>query len=266
MTRESSSLASGDTVLAYIDESGDPGFGSSRASTTFTLGVVLVSAASWNANFNQVLEFRRRLKRAFGVPVRAEIKANYLIRGSGDLTELNLSPRERFLIYRAHMDFLANSNMKVFAVVGHKQSGQSGLSVYQNVWQTTLQRLERTTRTWNNAPLVLIHDEGENHEIRRMVRKSRRHLTAGSAFDDRKFTMEFDRLIDDPIARHSHESYFLQFADLVAYAGFRRLYEPTAAIKQVVEQGSWQILGSSILQAVTSVKYRTTPGIVEIDV
>lgn len=67
-------------TLAYADESGSAG---AAGSTTFTLGCVLVEAARWPNVFDDVLDYRRFLPDRFGLPVRAEIKANYLLRTGG---------------------------------------------------------------------------------------------------------------------------------------------------------------------------------------
>jgi hypothetical protein len=62
--------------FAYVDESGDKGVAGSKS---YTLGCLLVDAARWTEVFDQVLLYRRFLKKQFGIPVRSEIKANYLV-------------------------------------------------------------------------------------------------------------------------------------------------------------------------------------------
>lgn len=74
--------------LAYVDESGSPGAGSSLS---FTLGCVLVEAARWPDVFDELLEYRRFLRNTFKIPVRAEVKANYLLRNGGPFRQLKLS-------------------------------------------------------------------------------------------------------------------------------------------------------------------------------
>ena len=66
--------------LAYIDESGDVGSAGSR---TYTLGCVLVEAAAWPQTFDDILDFRRALRKRFKLPVTAELRANYLLRSVG---------------------------------------------------------------------------------------------------------------------------------------------------------------------------------------
>jgi len=105
---------------------------------------------------------------------------------------------------------------------------------------------------------MVIHDEGDEATVRKRARKARRAGTAGSAFGAGLLKRPFTRLIDDPIPRSSHQSYFLQLADLDAYAAFRRLYAPPARPVQIVPQTMWDELGSARFRPVRSL-YRGGP-------
>jgi hypothetical protein len=71
--------------LAYIDESGDDGSSGSRS---YTLGCVMVESSAWAASFDGLIAFRRWVRTAFGLRVRDEIKANYLLRNGGAFRNL----------------------------------------------------------------------------------------------------------------------------------------------------------------------------------
>lgn len=86
--------------FAYIDESGNEG---PTGSLTYTLACVLLDAASWAGVFDDLIGFRRFLRYKFKIPVRAELKANYLLRNSGPLTPLQLSEPAQYGIYRQAM-------------------------------------------------------------------------------------------------------------------------------------------------------------------
>ena len=77
-------------LLAYVDESGNTGAIASGGSLTFSLGCVLLDADQWPDAFDQLLNFRRRLRSTYGLPMRAEIKANYLLRNNGPFRKLGL--------------------------------------------------------------------------------------------------------------------------------------------------------------------------------
>lgn len=250
-------------LLAYVDESGNTGDPHKGGTLTYTLGCVLVHIDLWNDAFDQVVDFRRRIRTKFGVLLRPEIKANYLIRGNGDLSSYELSPAQRNLIYRAHMRVLGEIGLRAFAVVINKASNFTTTSAcFDMAWETLLQRLERTSAK-EEEQFMVIHDEGENDAIRKWVRKARRHLTAGSAFTPgASFVNPADRLVDDPISRRSDQSYLIQFADLVAYAGFRAAIPPSRRVALVCPETMWSELGGAIHTPVAALKPRSQPGIV----
>jgi hypothetical protein len=60
----------------------------------------LVDADRCPAAFDEMVAFRRRIKDRFGVLLRHELKANYLLRSSsGDIRSLGLAPAEQGMIY-----------------------------------------------------------------------------------------------------------------------------------------------------------------------
>lgn len=247
--------------MAYIDESGDTGV-SSGSSLTFNLGCVLVDADGWPDAFDEVLAFRRRLRDTFGLPMRAEVKANYLLRNSGPFRTLGLSPSQRHLIYRAHLRVLAQLPARAFAITVDKRSKTTTPThIFDLAWEGMLQRLERTS-TKERVTFMISHDEGENDAVRRWVRRSRRYLTAGSAFGTGTLTSPARRLVDDPIARRSDQSYFIQLADLVAYAAFRSVVPPSKGIAAVCPDTMWNEIGGATHTAVSGLRPRAAPGIV----
>lgn len=226
--------------LAYIDESGNTG----KGSRTYTLGCVLVEGEGWPDTFDRLIDFRRHIRSLFGVPVRAEIKANHLLRNAGAFRPLALSESARFAIYRQHMRLAEKLDLKVFAIVidkGAAARSRPNRPVDDIAWEYLLQRLERFTTKGHHWTLI-VHDEGNALAVRKIVRKSRRAATAGSMMGTGVLRVPFERLIDDPVPRDSSQSYFLQLADLTAYAAFRRLHPPPPRHVQIVPQTMWDEL------------------------
>jgi len=249
-------------LLAYVDESGNTGDVSSGGTVTYTLGCVLIDTDLWPSAFDEMLLFRRRLRSTFGLPMRTEIKANYLLRNSGDLRPLGLGPGARRIIYRAHMRILETLPARAFAIVVDKRPVRRPPAGYFDLaWEGLLQRLERTS-TAEKATFMVMHDEGEDDAIRRWVRRSRRYLTAGSAYGAGTFHNPARLLVDDPVARRSTQSYFIQMADLVAYAAFRAVVPPGPAIAKVCPQLMWDEIGTATHTAVSGLRPRSRPGIV----
>lgn len=227
-------------LLAYVDESGDSGY---DGSTTYTLGCVLLSATSWPTAFDGYIAFRRFLNTRFGIRVRDELKANMLIGGRGSAT--GLGERQRHHVYRQHMRLAAKLGATVFAVVVEKQLiRQRERNPRDIAWEFLLQRLERAS-TNATEPVLLIHDEGETVAVRKLARKARRAGRAGSRFGTGQLTVPFRLLIDDPVSRVSSQSYFVQLADLCAYAAFRRLHPPPARRSHICPTGMWDELGTA---------------------
>lgn len=228
--------------LAYIDESGDAGYKGSR---TYTLGCVLIEDNAWPDAFDAFLTFRRFLRDSFRIRVRDELKANFLLRGSGPLKDLKLGDQQRRAIYRQHMRLAKKLPVRVFAVVIRKEHIQKrSLNPRDVAWEFLLQRIERHSTT-NVSPIMVIHDEGDALDIRKLARKARRANTAGSAFGTQRFRLPARLLIDDPVPRQSDQSLFIQLADLAAFAAYRRLYPPPPGRYPVCHARMWDEIGQA---------------------
>jgi hypothetical protein len=240
--------------LAYIDESGDPGSGSN----TFSLACVLVDENSWLTTLDQIVAFRRWLKKAFGVPLRAELKANFLLGNRGPhFTKKPLSEPARKAIYRQTLRLQPKLGTQAFAVVIDKTKlAAAGGSVLSTAWEQMLNRLERFSSK-NGTRIVVFHDQTDQATVRKMARRARRFGYVGAHYGGGTLPRPFINLLDDPVPRDSRDSYLLQIADLAAYAAFRRIYPPSARIASMVPSTMWDELGSSKLLAVNSVIART---------
>lgn len=252
------------TRIAYIDETGDTGdWRLEGSSSCYALGCVVIELDSWPSVFEQVLAFRRGMRESFGIPLRQEIKANYLIRNSGGLRPLNLSPSQRSYVYSQHLSTLEAVGAKAFAIVTDKEkTGWGSAETMNGTWEMLLQRLERMT-TKENCTLVICHDSGENDTVRKFVRKARRHLTAGRMDGGGSLRFTAGRILEDPVPRDSKQSYLIQMADLVAYAGWRSYMAPSKGVAQVVPQRMFQRLAGAIKTEVNQFGLNgSVPGVV----
>lgn len=96
-----------------------------------------------------------------------------------------------------------------------------------------------------------MHDEGDADRVRKLARKARRAGTAGSAFGTGLLRRPAKRLVDDPVPRDSKQSYFLQMADMNAYAAFRHVVPPPERHVQVVPATMWTELSTAMYTAVS---------------
>jgi hypothetical protein len=157
------------------------------------------------------------------------MKANYLIRNEGAFKALALPEGQRQVIYRQTMRLHSKIGFRTFAVVIRKRElrdHDAGLNCRDVAWDYMLQRLRNQSELKPLGPttILLVHDEGEQATIRGLARKARRAGTVGSKLGTGQLKIPFTRLIDDPVPRDSRHSYFIQLADMAAYAAFRRLY------------------------------------------
>ena len=233
--------------VAYVDESGDAG---KNGSATYTLSAVLVPENQWLSTLDGLVGFRRFLRDRFEFPVRAELKANFLLRNGGPhLRAHPLSESARQAIFLLSMRLQGKLDLKTFAIVIDKTklwTRDPTLDPVEVAWEYLIQRLERFS-TKNGSNIVLVHDLGEEDLVRKIARKSRRIGSAGTHFGTGSLRRPFTKLVDDPVARDSARSYLLQLADMDAYAAFRRVYPPPVRAVQVVPQGAWDQLGPARL-------------------
>ena len=147
-------------------------------------------------------------------------------------------------IYRQHMRLAHKIGLDVFAVVIKKELIlKQTMNPRDVAWEYLIQRLERIS-TNSDSPLMIIHDEGEASRIRTLVRKARRINMPGSAFGTGRLSKPARLIVDDPVPRDSRQSYFIQLADLAAFAAYRRLYPPTRA-HSVCPGSMWDELGDA---------------------
>lgn len=233
--------------FAYIDDSGNSAF-PPAGTVSYSLGCILVDAAAWPAIFDELIAHRRFLRDNFGIPVRTELKANYLLRNGGPhLSQHPLSEGARYRIYRGFMRLQQKLGLKVFGVLVKKDVMQQRRIIGDPrviAWDWMLQRLERFS-TKGAVPLLVVHDEGDSLLIRKVTRKARRAGTAGSVFGTGTLKVPARFIVDDPVPRRSDQSYFIQLADLTAYAAFRYIYPPGAKLAKIVPQRMWDELGTA---------------------
>jgi hypothetical protein len=112
--------------------------------------------------------------------------------------------------------------VKTFAVIIDKSKCATADDVRATAWRHTLERVEVFARH-NNETVMLVPDSGEYDRFRKLARRMRRHSQVGAMVGGGTLSRPLARyLIDDPVERDSAQSYFVQLADLNAYAAYRK--------------------------------------------
>lgn len=220
--------------FAYVDESGNTGSVAKGGTRTYTLGCVLVPFDAWTERLDYLSAVRRGIRDTYGVRLRDELKANYLLKARGSLVGLGLGDGQRRDIYQRLLRSLNVVASGTFAIVIDKeQPGLGDRDPADVAWEYLMQRL-RIRSTNGGHPIVLVHDDGDRDRVRKIHRRFRRHSWApgGKA-------VTAPLLVEDPVARDSALSYFVQAADLAAYAAFRRYAPPGRSTGKVCNERMW---------------------------
>ena len=236
--------------LAYLDESGDAG-DESHGSTTrfFVVACALVRSEHWLESLDALKSWRSDLRVSCGLSVRAEIKASGgFLRGGGPYKSLGLDRGERMRHYADSLEYVAaNLPVHVFAVAIDKAAAAERGWTDPRVpaWTFTFQRLQRFATAQDDRVMVF-PDEGHDFLLKRLLRRGRRYHQIGGHFGQ-TLQLPMDRIVEDPNSRASHESYFIQLADWLAFAAHRSEYiDP----KGPFSSGLWDRTGKIQLAAV----------------
>jgi hypothetical protein len=213
--------------LIYIDDSGDTGLPSKGSPTeAFVLSCVIVHDKDWLQTLDNLKRFRRFLANTFGVRQRDEIKAGFLIHATGTFEGI---PEEiRMKIYRMTLRLQCKTGtIKTWAVAVDKEKWvkkYSQWSIREVAWKMMIERIERFTSKANET-CVIFPDEGDPRFVSTLIRKMRRINYVSSAYDKGQvLSRPASCIIEDPSFRKSYDSYFIQLADLNAYAANRHLF------------------------------------------
>jgi hypothetical protein len=185
---------------------------------------VIIHELAWQGILNSIIDVRRELKDRYGIPVRSELKADHFIYNRGPFRHYNLglSRTERLKIYRGLLDFEANLDIKVFsvAVAKSKIKAQDRVDPRVSAWEALIQRLDTFCRKQESECLdrvILLPDEGHGVLVKRLMRRARRYQNIKGLYGG-ILDIKARFLIEDPLEKKSEESYFIQLADLNAYA------------------------------------------------
>lgn len=201
--------------LAYFDESGDDGY-PKYSSEIFVLTSGYFHHQKWQEIFNSIKELRKQLKKDFGVPVKLEFKAREFILNKNPYRDLNINDNNRKKIFEIMADFLGSIDIKFINVVINKKkiSGTENL-VLENAVKFNIQRIENDLTTDPLNKFLIITDEGRVGKMRHITRKIQRINIIPSKFIG-QYRKEIKLMIEDPLPKKSHESYFIQMCDFVA--------------------------------------------------
>lgn len=216
--------------IMYVDESGDIGMTNSPT-RYFVLSGVVLHELRWRDYLDQLVIFRKRMLKKFGLYLREEIHASRFITHPGAVSRINKN--DRLTIIRNFADELATmSDLNIINVVVDKQGKGADYDVFEMAWKVLIQRFENTLSHNNfqgprNAEdrELLISDDTDAKKLIRLVRQMRRYnpIPNNSLYGIGYRDLRCRYMIEDPNFRNSKDSFFVQSADLAAFLLYQHI-------------------------------------------
>lgn len=221
----------------YVDESGDTGQG---GSDHFILSGLIIDATNWRSYLDSLHSIRRAIKSQYGIGVRTELHGSELFypRGSSSFSSMS-GRKERLALYAYFLQEVAArlNSARIINVYVDKQKidwddPKSADFEYQ-AWRRLLERYQtHLKKDCGDDTGMIFADETNENKLRSLVRKLRVYNHIPSQFQgSASRPIPLDRIIEDPIIRDSYQSWFIQIADLISHALYRKLL-PKGSLKR----------------------------------
>ncbi len=201
--------------LAYFDESGDDGF-PATSSALFVQTAVYLHHRQWQTAFEATRQFRRNLAQRSRLRASLEWHTRELLLDKDPYHALQLTTEERMQLVSEFCRHLATLEVKCITVVIDKSAIRTTeYAVLDKAVTYLIQRIENDLRSADEK-FAIITDEGRVGKMRATARRIQRVNFIPSKFGPEPQSSVIRSLIEDPLPKKSHESFFIQFADLVA--------------------------------------------------
>ncbi len=211
--------------LFYLDESFD--------SDAFVLTAIRFKSERWRETFAMTKDFRRHLSATYGLYVSKELHATEFVAGRGRYAPKDISKYVRTQIFSEVLKFIATLPEIEIINVKIKVPG-CPVDPHLRAFERLLNRIQASLEDHKTEGLLIL-DEGKEG----MLRKTAREMAAINfipskygAWDGghRSKNIALSRLVEDPLFKASHNSYFLQLADIVAFSLLKREVPPTTRV------------------------------------
>lgn len=215
--------------LSYFDETGDDGF-PNYSSELFVLSSIYLHHQNWKTIYGKIYEFRKILKNKFNLPVKTEIHTKDILLNKGSFREFNWPERKRLEIIKEIAAFISAIDIKNINVCIFKRKiiTPKQIEFYKNILDKALsfniQRIENDIKKIDpTAKFMIITDEGRLGSMRQTARKIQKINFIPSKYNPSSYRQEINLLIEDPLAKDSKDSYFIQISDFISYLVYLKL-------------------------------------------
>lgn len=232
--------------ICYFDESG---IGSSphkkqRHADWFVLNCVMVIETDWLTVLTALVQLRKGLLSMYGISPGDELKGRDFRSGKGAFDGLNIPRKTRMQIYKEILNWETTVPISTFSIAVNKQQAiaRGWSDAMYCAWNFALNRLHVKCGPKNeDERFAMFPDQGHGPKVTRWVRSMRRFNYVRSHFGPSTLPLRIERVIEDPSFRDSKSSYFVQIADLNAYASHRSKYVQPV---NKMDRGLWDELNT----------------------
>ena len=200
----------------YIDESYDE--------VHYCYSALFVPVFKWNDIFEEVFQWRKKLRNEYEIPFEYELHATKFISGSGE-PHNNRDKDFRANIFNKSFHFFNNLS-NVYIIAGITDNKVKHLKLFNQL----LNQIETSLRE-KNAFGVLICDEGNERKLISMVRRKRKKIIASNE----TLNPSLERIVEDPLFKTSTSSYFIQITDFISFGLLRSEY-PSKNTRPLVQK------------------------------
>lgn len=203
--------------ISYFDESGDDGY-PKYSTPYFILTSIYMHHNTWKDNYEKLIKFRRYLKKQYGIPVKQELHIRDFVLDKG-IYHRNFTEKQRNEVVALGCRVVSKLSVKIINVCINKQKiTRPNYDVLKNALTYNVQRIENDMHYMSGSSrFMLITDEGRLSKMTRTTREIQKINYIPSQFNLQSYRKEISCLIEDPLAKKSHESYFIQISDLISF-------------------------------------------------
>lgn len=229
----------------YVDESGDTGHNNSQAQY-FVLSGIVLHEDSWLNMLSDLVDFRRYLRRRYGLGMREEIHAAEWLNRNPNL-RAKIPKYDRLDILKKCLKWLnQRDDISIYSVRCDKHANLNK-DIFTYTWSVFIQEFEDAIVSGNfqgnhiNEKGIVISDNTQGQKLANLLREMRQH----NFIPDMKASYNISAVIEDPIMRDSSDSYFHQMVDIVAFFA-RMYYEPNRYTRRKGARTYYNFLGAVI--------------------
>ena len=224
-------------LIFYLDASADR--------EKFILSAIRISSECWREAFEETKEFRHRLRDDYGIYVKKELHATDLVGGRREYAPEPITKYQRSQVFRETLEFIVTLPSVEILNVSIRVPG-CPVDPYIRAFERMVNRIQAHLED-NRAEGLIIVDEGKEG----MIRKLSRQLAVfnwipskfgGWANGQNRKNIRASRIIEDPIFKTSESSYFIQFADAVAFSLLKKEVKQTPRIAKYRIHEMFEIL------------------------